>query len=462
MSELNVISPLDGRYFNKVKELADFFSEAALIKYRLKVEVEYFIALAHEPKIQEIGKLDQDEQRVLRSWYLNFNEAEAVKVKKIEQTTNHDVKAVEYYLKAKITKIKKLQALTEFIHFALTSEDVNNLAYSLMLKDGLTVYENYLKKLLKVLKDLVLKYKGVPLLALTHGQPASPTTLGKELAVFYYRLNGQAKSLGNHKLTGKFSGAVGNWNAQVVAYSKVDWLAFSQKFVESLGLVFNPLTTQIESHDFLARIYHKLIRINNIVKNLDQDIWLYISREIFKLKKIAGEAGSSTMPHKVNPIDFENSEGNLGMSNAILDHLANKLPVSRLQRDLSDSTVLRNQGVGLAYSLLAVKMTLTGLLKLEVNKQKISEELNSHWEVLAEPIQTVLRKAGYNKPYETLKTLTRGEKIGKSEIQKFIRSLHIAKTEKDVLLKLNPENYTGLASKLVDQYLNETKLKTQS
>ncbi|MDP2586975.1 MAG: adenylosuccinate lyase [Candidatus Komeilibacteria bacterium] len=453
MTELNTISPLDGRYYNKVKELSDFFSETALIRYRLKVEIEYFIALGAESKISEVKTLSTSEQNELRSFYLNFTEAEAAKVKKIEQTTNHDVKAVEYYLKEKFGKIKSLSVASEFIHFALTSEDVNNLSYSLMLKDGLAVYLNQLKKFLAELKDLAVKNKKISLLSLTHGQPATPTTLGKELAIFYHRLNEQIKSF-NPKLSGKFSGAVGNWNAQVVAYPKVDWLAFSQKFVEGLGLVFNPLTTQIESHDGLAIMCHKLIRINNVIKNLDQDMWLYISREIFKLKKIAGEIGSSTMPHKVNPIDFENSEGNLGLANAIFDHLANKLPISRLQRDLSDSTVIRNQGVALGYSLLALKMTLKGLSKLEVNKLKISQELNSHWEVLAEPIQVVLRKVGYAKPYETLKNLTRGEKIGKAEIQKFIRSLKIAKTEKENLLKLTPENYTGLASKLVDKYLS--------
>lgn len=453
MSELNAISPLDGRYYNKVKELSEFFSETALVKYRLKVEVEYFIALGAEAKISEVRALSASEQNELRSFYLNFNEAEALKVKKIEQTTNHDVKAAEYYLKEKLSKIKSLSGNVEFVHFALTSEDVNNLAYSLMFKDGLTVYQNQLKKLLAELKVLAITHKKIALLSLTHGQPATPTTLGKELAVFYHRLNEQAKSLGNHKLSGKFSGAVGNWNAHQVAYPKVDWLNFSQKFVEGLGLVFNPLTTQIESHDGLAIMCHKLIRINNVIKNLDQDMWLYISREIFKLKKIAGEIGSSTMPHKVNPIDFENSEGNLGLANAILEHLASKLPISRLQRDLSDSTVIRNQGAALAYSLLALKMAAKGLSKLEVNKTRISEELNNHWEVLAEPIQVVLRKVGYAKPYETLKNLTRGEKIGKAQIQKFIRTFKISKLEKDNLLKLTPENYTGLASKLVDKYL---------
>ncbi|MCX6785748.1 MAG: adenylosuccinate lyase [Candidatus Komeilibacteria bacterium] len=450
-NSLNAISPLDGRYFNKIKELAPIFSESALIKYRLKVEVEYLLALAGESKISEIGTLAEADKVYLQNLYLKFNEAEAAKVKKIEQTTNHDVKAAEYYLKEKISKIKGLNS--EFVHFALTSEDVNNLAYSLMLKDGLAVYENYLKKLLKILKDLAIRYKGMPLLALTHGQPATPTTVGKELAIFYWRLAEKIRGIAEHKLQGKFSGAVGNWNAQVIAYPKVDWPAFSQKFVESLGLVFNPLTTQIESHDSLASIYHKLIRTNNVIKNLDQDIWLYISRDIFKLKAVKGEVGSSTMPHKINPIDFENSEGNMGLSNALLAHLADKLPVSRWQRDLTDSTVLRNQGVALGYGLLALTMALKGLEKLEVNKEKAADELNAHWEVLAEPIQVVLRKAGYPKPYETLKQLTRGQKITKPVVQKFIRGLKIAKAEKAELLRLTPEKYLGLAVKLVDKYL---------
>ncbi|MFA6304844.1 MAG: adenylosuccinate lyase [Patescibacteria group bacterium] len=453
MNELNAISPLDGRYLSKVKELSDFFSETALIKYRLQVEVEYLIALGFESKIQGLNRFSDEQIVLLRSLYLKFNEEEALRVKKIEQTTNHDVKALEYYLKDKLEKIKGLSVYKEFIHFALTSEDVNNLAYSLMLKGGLNVYQSQLKKLLVELKDLAVKHKKTSLLSLTHGQPATPTTLGKELAVFYYRLAGEVNNF-NPKLKGKFGGAVGAWNAQTVAYPRVDWLSFSQKFVEGLGLVFNPLTTQIESHDSLARVYHKLIRINNIIKNLNQDMWLYISREIFKLKKVAGEIGSSTMPHKVNPIDFENSEGNLGLANALLSHMADKLAVSRLQRDLSDSTVLRNQGVALGYGLLALKMSLKGLTKLEVNKQQIAEELNNHWEVLAEPIQVVLRKDGYNKPYEALKNLTRGEKISKSDIQKFIRSLKINKEEKANLLKLTPENYIGLAPKLVEKYLS--------
>ena len=453
MSQLTAISPLDGRYFDKVKELSLIFSEGALLRYRLKVEVEYLIALSLETKIKEVNKFSDGEEKYLRTLYQKFTEREAEQVKKIEKTTNHDVKAVEYYLKEKVKKNERLKDYLEFVHFALTSEDINNLAYSLMLKDGLvTITKNY-NQLINQLKFLARKYKSIALLSLTHGQPASPTTVGKELAVYYWRLREQLESLSRLKLTSKFSGAVGNWNAQIITYKNVDWPAFSQKFIESLGLEFNPLTTQIEPHDCLAEAYHHLVRINNIIKNLNQDCWLYISRGIFKQRKIPGEVGSSTMPHKVNPIDFENSEGNLGLANAILDHLANKLPISRMQRDLTDSTTLRNQGLGIGYSLLAVKSTLKGLDKLEINKEKIKEELNSHWEVLTEPIQVMLRKVGYRKPYEELKKLTQGEKVNQANLHKFIKKLKVEKSVKDQLLKLRPENYIGLASKLVEKYL---------
>jgi len=452
---LSAISPLDGRYFNKVKELSPIFSESALIKYRLRVEIEYLIALAGEAKIKELKEFSPEEKNQLREIYQKFDLPEAEKIKKIEAVTNHDVKAVEYYLKEKIGKNRKLLPALEFVHFGLTSYDVNNLAYSLMLRDGAAIYQKELKTLLLSLKDLAKRFKNISLLSLTHGQPASSTTLGKELAIFYWRLNSELANLHQLKLKGKFSGAVGNWNAHCLTYPKVDWTAFSQKFVEGLGLEFNPLTTQIEPYDSAASVYHNLIRINTILKDLSQDLWLYVSRDIFKLKKIKGEVGSSTMPHKVNPIDFENSEGNLGLANALLNHLAEKLPVSRLQRDLSDSTVIRNQGAALGYGLLALKSLIKGLLKLEVNRQIIETELNNHWEVLAEAIQVVLRKAGYPKPYEKLKQLTRGEKVTKAGLQKFIRSLKIDKTEKATLLKLTPEKYIGLAVKLVDKYLDK-------
>lgn len=449
---LTTISPLDGRYQDKVKELTPIFSEWGLFHYRLLVEVEYLITLSQTKAIKEVGQFSDKEVVKLRRLYKDFSAQEAIKIKKIEKITNHDVKAVEYYLKNKLKNILAVESL-EFVHFALTSEDINNIAYSLMLKDGLEVYTKSLKRLLGELKILATKNKSIPLLALTHGQPASPTTLGKELAVFYFRLSPQLAELESSKLSAKLSGATGNWNAQLTAYPGVDWLSFSQAFIKGLGLVFNPLTTQIEPHDSAARIYHNLVRINSILINLNQDIWFYISRGVFKQKKIKGEIGSSTMPHKVNPIDFENSEGNLGLASSILNFLASKLPVSRLQRDLTDSTILRNQGVALGYSLLAIKSTTKGLKKLAVDKMKIKSELNQHWEVLAEPIQTVLRKVGYDKPYEKLKQLTRGQRLDKQKLQKFIRRLKIEKEEKDKLLKLTPEKYIGLASKLVDKYL---------
>lgn len=449
---LSSISPLDGRYLNKVKELIPIFSEWGLFKYRLIVEIEYLIALAKEQKIKEVREIEVKEIEKLRNLYKNFSQVDAERIKRIEKTTNHDVKAAEYFIKEKISKIS-LKDLSEFVHFSLTSEDVNNIAYSLMLKNGLAIYQRQVKSLQCIIKLLAVKYKNLSLLALTHGQPATPTTVGKEMAVFYLRLKEQLAALAGLELTAKFSGASGNWNAQQVAYPKVDWNNFSENFIKSLGLKFNPLTTQIEPHDMLAQAYHNVMRINTIIKDFDQDIWLYISRGVFKQPKKPGEVGSSTMPHKVNPIDFENSEGNAGIANSILGFLADKLPISRLQRDLSDSTVLRNQGVALGYSLLAIKSTLKGLSKLEVNKLQIAGELDRHWEVLAEPIQTILRKTGHDKPYETLKLLTRGKNIDKTKLHKFIRGLKISKQEKDKLLKLTPAKYVGLASKLVDRYV---------
>jgi len=449
---LSAISPLDGRYLNKVKELIPIFSEWGLFKYRVMVEIEYLIALAAEPKIKEVREIGDKEIEKLKYLYKNFSESDAGQIKKIEKTTNHDVKAVEYFIKEKFSQTS-FKDLSEFVHFSLTSEDVNNIAYSMMLKDGLAIYQRQIKSLLGAIKLLAVKYRSLPLLALTHGQPATPTTVGKEMAVFYLRLKEQLAVLAGLQLTAKFSGATGNWNAQLIAYPKVDWLYFSENFIESLGLKLNPLTTQIEPHDMLAQAYHNIMRINTIIKDLDQDIWLYISRGVFKQQRQPGEVGSSTMPHKVNPIDFENSEGNIGMANSILGFLADKLPTSRLQRDLSDSTVLRNQGVALGYSLLASKSTLGGLNKLEVNKPQIADELAGHWEVLAEPIQIILRKTGYHQPYETLKRLTRGKEIDKTKLHQFIRGLKISQPEKDKLLKLTPVKYVGLATKLVDKYI---------
>lgn len=450
MSDLTNISPLDGRYQDQTKELSIYFSEAALIRYRLLVEIEYIIALSLQPAIKEITTFTQAQQDQLRRLYQKFSLQDAKEIKDMEKETNHDVKSVEYFLKQKIatTDLKKY---AEFIHFALTSEDVNNLAYSLMLKNGLKkIILPALESILTKLKKLSQINKNIPLLSLTHGQPATPTTIGKELAVFYSRLFQSVNQLKNIELTGKLNGATGNYAAAYLAYSEIDWLNFSQKFVSSLGLKPNLLTTQIEPHDYAASIYDNLARINNILRDLNQDMWLYISRGIFKLKKKTGEIGSSTMPHKVNPINFENSEGNLGLANATLRFLADKLTVSRLQRDLSDSTVIRNQGTALGYSLLAYKNILSGLAKIEVNESASQAELNQHWEVMAEAIQTTLRKIGYDQPYEKLKELTRGEKIDKQTIQNFITGLDIPDIEKNKLLNLSPATYIGLSDKLAD------------
>lgn len=447
MDNLTNITPLDGRYQKQIQSLNEYFSEMALQKYRLMVEVEYFILLSKEKTLKELPTISATNQKELRKIYENFSLIDSKKIKNIEKVTNHDVKAVEYFLKDKLPK--NLNKYSEFIHFGLTSEDINNLSFSLMLKDGIkNVIIPEIKTLLKILKQLTKKYQNISLLSLTHGQPATPTTLGKEIAVFYNRINKSLEILKNTKLNGKFSGATGNFAALEVACPQINWINFSKKFIGNFDLVPNLLTTQIEPHDSICLVFNNISHINNIIRDLDQDMWLYVSRGIFKLKKKPGEVGSSTMPHKVNPINFENSEGNLGLANSILRFLSDKLPISRMQRDLTDSTTLRNQGVALAYSLLAYQNTIKGLEKLEINKSITLQELDNHWEVLAEPIQTVLRKMGVDKPYEKLKELTRGEKIDKNTIQNFIKNLDIAKTEKDKLLKLTPENYIGLSKKL--------------
>ena len=437
LNKLTSISPLDGRYRKNLEELDAYFSEMALMKYRVQVEVLYLLALSKVIKVGQINK------KRLISLYEKFTLKDAEKIKTIEKTTNHDVKAVEYFIKSKVK--------SEFIHFALTSEDVNNLAYSLMLKDGVKeVVLPQVKNLNKKIRELAKKYQHISLLSLTHGQPATPTSLGKEMAVFVNRLNRQIKNLENIKLLGKLNGATGNWAAHNIAYPNINWLNFSKKFVSSLGLEPNLITTQIESHDSLAEVYDNIRRINNIIKDLDQDMWLYISRKIFKQQNKKGEIGSSAMPHKINPIFFENSEGNIGLANALLDFLSNKLPISRMQRDLTDSTVLRNQGSAVAYSVLAYQNTLKALNRVEVDQAQCKKELDEHWEVLAEAIQTVLRKIGYKAPYEKLKELTRGKEINQQSISEFIDSLEINKTEKQKLKKLTPAKYTGLASKLID------------
>ena len=447
VNPLTSISPLDGRYSKTVEELTEYFSEPALMYYRIKVEIEYLIALGDEKGIKELPAFSKTEQIKLRNIYKNFNSSAAQKVKDIEEITNHDVKAVEYYLQGRLKK-----SLHPWIHFALTSEDVNNLSYSLMWQDGLNqVYLPALKTVNKELKKLARKYKNVSMLALTHGQPATPTSLGKEFAVFAGRLQRQLQHIKSHRLLGKLSGATGTWAAHATSYPNINWISFSKRFVKSLGLEPNLITTQIESNDSLAESYHNLIRVNTILLDFCRDVWLYISRGVFGQKTKIGEVGSSTMPHKVNPIQFENAEGNLGIANAYLSHLAQTLPVSRMQRDLSGSTIIRNQGVPLAHSLLACKNIVKGIDRLTVNRKKIREELDNHWEVLAEAIQTTLRKSGDRLPYERLKNLTRGQKITQEDIQAFVQSLDLPKKEKQTLLDLTPENYTGLAARIVEE-----------
>ena len=443
---LNAISPLDGRYGNAVKNLSAFFSESALMRFRLKVEIEYLIAIGNEKRIHELGPFSTTEQTRLREIYKNFNSAGAEKVKEIEATTNHDVKAIEYYIQDKVK-----MALHPWIHFALTSEDVNNLSYSLMWKDGLQqAYLSTLQLVNKELKKLARKYKKSSMLALTHGQPATPTTLGKELAVFCARLDRQIKQIKAHKFLGKFGGATGTWSAHVVAYPKTNWKRFAKRLIKSLGLEPNMITTQIEPHDSLAESYHQIIRVNSVLTGLCRDMWSYISRGILAQKKISGEVGSSTMPHKINPIQFENAEGNLCLSSSLLTHLAAKLTISRMQRDLSDSTTLRNQGVALGYSYLALRNISKGLGRITIDKSKLTQELDNHWEVLAEAIQTMLRKSGNPDAYEQLKEIVRGQSITAETVTGFVSLLKISNADKKVLMNLTPESYIGLAPKLVD------------
>ena len=443
---LNAISPLDGRYSSSVKDLSAYFSESALMRYRVTVEVEYLIALGREKGIKELQSFTNIEQTKLRNIYKNFNAAAAQKIKEIELTTNHDVKAVEYFLQSKLKK-----TLYPWIHFALTSEDVNNLAYSLMWRDGLKqVYLPAVQNVNRELKKLARRYKNSSMLALTHGQPATPTTFGKELAVFYHRLDRQIDQMRVHKLLGKFGGATGTWSAHKVAYPKVNWIRFTSWFIKSFGLEPNLVTTQIEPHDSLAESYHQIVRVNSILTDLCRDMWSYISRGVLGQKKVAGEVGSSTMPHKINPIQFENAEGNMGVANSLLNHLAAKLPISRMQRDLTDSTTMRNQGVALGHSTLALKNILNGLGRISVNKSHLSAELDKHWEVLAEAVQTILRKAGKQDAYEGMKRLTQGQQVDADSIKQFVSQLTIDENDKQTLLKLTPADYTGFAPKLVE------------
>lgn len=442
---LRAISPVDGRYQNKTASLIPYFSEEALIRYRVLVEVEYFIALCELP-LPQLKGFDSSLFGELRKIYENFSTEDALKIKEIESVTNHDVKAVEYFIKEKFD-VLKLQQYKEFIHFGLTSQDINNTAVPLSVRDCLKkTYLPMLEELIAVLENFSNVWSAVPMLARTHGQPASPTRLGKEIEVFAVRLNEQINILKNTKHAAKFGGATGNYNAHFVAYPAVDWKNFGTRFVEQkLQLHHSFPTTQIEHYDHLAALFDGLKRINNIIIDLDRDIWTYISMDYFKQKIKAGEVGSSAMPHKVNPIDFENSEGNLGIANAVFEHLSAKLPISRLQRDLTDSTVLRNIGVPFGHTLIGLQSTLKGLGKLVLNESKIAEDLENNWAVAAEAIQTILRREGYPNPYEALKGLTRtNEKINRQSIADFIRSLDVSEAIKQELLAISPSNYTGI------------------
>jgi len=450
LTTLNALSPLDGRYQTKLDILRPYFSEYALIKHRALVEVEWLKALAAESNLKEISSFHGETINELDTVIANFSEVDAMQVKAIEAKTNHDVKALEYWLKEKFDGNPEIKAASEFIHFACTSEDINNLSHGLMLKTARDdVMLPFLVELIARLSELSHQLAGQPMLARTHGQTASPTTMGKEIANVVYRLQRQQKQLAENEILGKINGAVGNFNAHLSAYPDFDWASFAEKFVQRLGLTYNPMTIQIEPHDYMAELYDTLARINTILIDLNRDIWGYISVGYFKQKVKAGEIGSSTMPHKVNPIDFENSEGNLGLANAVLRHMAEKLPISRWQRDLTDSTVLRNMGVAFGYTLLGYDSCLRGLNKLEINPIKLAEDLDNSWEVLAEPIQTVMRRYGIANPYEQLKELTRGKGgINKASLHSFINELMIPSDAKQALLDMTPASYIGKATEL--------------
>lgn len=454
LTSLNAISPIDGRYLNKTRALSPYFSEFALIYYRLTVEIRWIESLAANNAISEVPELDKEAKDFLNHIIANFDENEAFKIKEFEKQTNHDVKAIEYYLKHKFQHNERLKAITAFIHFACTSEDINNLAYALMVKQAIAqVIQPTLAEIMGGITLLGKQHADVAMLSRTHGQPATPTTMGKELVNFVARLKRPQQQLAEVLIPGKFNGAVGNYNAHTVAYPEVDWRKHCANFVTSLGLSFNAYTTQIEPHDGLAEVSQIMVRINNILLDYTQDIWSYISLGYFKQKTVAEEVGSSTMPHKVNPIDFENAEGNLGMANALFIHFANKLTQSRLQRDLSDSTVLRNIGTAFSYSLIAYLALAKGNDKLQINEQALQEDLKSNWEVLAEAVQTVMRRYNVPDAYEQLKALTRGQGIDEESLKKFINELSIPEKAKDQLTKLTPGSYTGLATQLVKAFL---------
>jgi adenylosuccinate lyase len=446
LTSLNAISPIDGRYGSKTNVLRRSVSEYGLLRMRVIVEVRWLQALAKHPQIIEVPALSDEASALLDQLADNFSEADAQAIKDIEKTTNHDVKAVEYFIKNQMANNAELAAISEFVHFACTSEDINNLSHALMLREALEEgIAPELNKVITAIQDLAIEHAEQPMLSRTHGQTASPSTVGKEMANVAARLSRQLKQIESVEFLGKINGAVGNYNAHLSAYPDVDWQAHAEAFVTSLGLSWNPYTTQIEPHDYIAELYDAICRFNTILIDFDRDVWGYISMGFFKQKTIAGEIGSSTMPHKVNPIDFENSEGNLGIANAIMGHLSAKLPISRWQRDLTDSTVLRNLGVGLAHSLIAYQATLKGISKLEINAPRLDADLNNAWEVLAEPIQTVMRRYGIESPYEKLKELTRGRTIDQATIEAFVDTLEMPEEAKAELKKLTPATYIGNA-----------------
>ncbi|MDX5377632.1 MAG: adenylosuccinate lyase [Halomonas sp.] len=445
LTTLTALSPVDGRYAGKAEALREHFSEFGLIRARVTVEIRWLQRLAEQGGIVEVPPLSAEATAFLEAMLRDFSLAEAERIKEIERTTNHDVKAVEYFIKEKIAEQPELHAVTEFVHFACTSEDINNLSHWVMLTDGLKALLPVMHRVADEVARLAHEHAGLPMPSRTHAQTASPTTLGKEMANVAYRLRRQLAQIESVEILGKINGAVGNYNAHLATYPDVDWEANARTFVEGLGLTFNPYTTQIEPHDYIAELFDAICRFNTVLIDFDRDVWGYISLGYFKQKTVEGEIGSSTMPHKVNPIDFENSEGNLGLANAVLGHLAQKLPISRWQRDLTDSTVLRNLGVGLAYGLIAYEAALKGIGKLEANPARLAEDLDASWEVLAEPIQTVMRRYGIEKPYEKLKELTRGKRIDQAGFAAFIDTLELPAEVKDELKALTPATYIGNA-----------------
>ena len=447
LSTLTALSPVDGRYGTKTEGLRPIFSEFGLIRHRLLVEVRWLQALSEHPDIGEVPPLSPHANHLLEGIVANFSESDARRIKNIERTTNHDVKAVEYFLKEKIAGNAELEGVSEFIHFACTSEDINNLSHALMLREGRgQVLLPLMDELITAVRGLAHTHADQPMLSRTHGQPATPTTLGKEMANFVYRLRRQREQVAAVALHGKINGAVGNYNAHLVAYPDIDWPALAKRFVESLGLTWNPYTIQIEPHDYMAELFHAIARFNAVLIDFSRDLWGYIALGYFRQKTVAGEIGSSTMPHKVNPIDFENAEGNLGIANSLFEHLAHKLTISRWQRDLTDSTVLRNLGVGIGHTAIALQSALRGIDKLAVDTQRLQQDLDANWEVLAEAIQTLMRRYGVEKPYEKLKELSRGKRLNREELCAFIDTLEVPETERNRLKALTPETYVGNAS----------------